>query len=194
MTEMSRRPASDICSVRGIGVALIEMTSTRSLSWRSSSFCLTPKRCSSSTMIRPRSFARTSRLSSAVRADEDVDGAVLEARDRLLLLGGRAEAADVLDRERVVLQALGERAVVLLGEDRRRHEHEHLLAGVGGLERGAQRDLGLAVADVAADEAVHRALGLHVGLDELDRLALVGRLAVGEARPRTRAASRSPAG
>ncbi len=62
MTEMSRRPASDICSVRGIGVALIEMTSTRSLSWRSSSFCLTPKRCSSSTMIRPRSLARTSRL------------------------------------------------------------------------------------------------------------------------------------
>ena len=56
-------PASDICSVRGIGVALIEMTSTLSLSWRSSSFCLTPKRCSSSTMSSPRSFARTSRLS-----------------------------------------------------------------------------------------------------------------------------------
>jgi hypothetical protein len=71
---------------------------------------------------------------------------------------------------------------VLLGEDRRRHEHEHLLAGVGGLERGAQGDLGLAVADVAADEAVHRALGLHVALDELDRLALVGRLLVGELR------------
>ena len=86
----------------------------------------------------------------------------------------------MLDRERVVLQALGERAVVLLGEDRRRHEHQHLLAGVGGLERGAQRDLGLAVADVAADQAVHRALGLHVDLDELDRLALVGGLLVGE--------------
>ena len=84
----------------------------------------------------------------------------------------------MLDREGVVLQALGERAVVLLGEDRRRHEHEHLLAGVGGLERGAQRDLRLAVADVAADEAVHRALGLHVGLDELDRLLLVGGLRV----------------
>ena len=93
---------------------------------------------------------------------------------------GGAEARDVLDRERVVAQALGERAEVLLGEDRRRHEHQHLLAGVGRLERGAQRDLGLAVADVAADQAVHRALGLHVPLDVLDRLALVGRLAVGE--------------
>ena len=177
---MSRSPASDICSVRGIGVALIAMTSTRSLSWRSSSFCLTPKRCSSSTMISPRSFARTSRLEHAVGADEDVDLPVAEALDRGALLGRRPEAADLLDRERVVAQPLGEGAEVLLGEDRRRDEHQHLLAGVGRLERGAQRDLGLAVADVAADQAVHRALGLHVGLDRLDRLALVGGLAVRE--------------
>ena len=82
----------------------------------------------------------------------------------------------MVDGERVVLEALGERAGVLLGEDRRRGEHQHLLAVGRGLERGAQRDLGLAVADVAADQAVHRARRLHVGLDLLDRLALVGRL------------------
>jgi hypothetical protein len=52
----------------------------------------------------------------------------------------------------VVLQALGEGAEVLLGEDRGRRQHQHLLAVVGGLERRAQRDLGLAVADVAADQ------------------------------------------
>ena len=63
MTEMSRIPASDICSVRGIGVALMAMTSTLSLSWRSSSFCLTPKRCSSSTTISPMSLPRRSRPS-----------------------------------------------------------------------------------------------------------------------------------
>ena len=113
-------------------------------------------------------------------ADQDVDAALVEGRDDLALLLGRAEAADVVDGERVVLQALGERAVVLLGEDRRRREHEHLLAVVGGLERRAQRDLGLAVADVAADQAVHRRRALHVGLDVLDRLALVGGLGVGE--------------
>ena len=61
IVEMSRTPASDICSVRGIGVADSEMTSTLSLSWRSSSFCRTPKRCSSSTISSPRSRARTSR-------------------------------------------------------------------------------------------------------------------------------------
>ena len=77
-------------------------------------------------------------------------------------------------------QALAEGAEVLLGEDRRRDQHHHLLALGGGLVRGAQRDLGLAVADVAADQPVHRPLGLHVGLDRLDRVELVGGLAVGE--------------
>ena len=63
-----------------------------------------------------------------VRADQDVDLALGEALDRLALLGGGAEARDVLDHERLVAQALDERAVVLLGEDRRRHEHQDLLA------------------------------------------------------------------
>src|SRR3954470_7636026 len=112
----------------------------------------------------------------AVGADEDVDTAVVERGDRLALLLRAAEAADVLDREGVVLQPLRERAEVLLGEDRRRRQDEHLLAVVRRLERGAERDLGLAVADVAADEAVHRLRALHVGLDLLNRLALVGRL------------------
>ena len=116
----------------------------------------------------------------AVRADQDVDLALGEALDRVALVGGGAEARDVLDLERLVAQALDERAVVLLGEDRRRHQHQHLLAVGRGLDRGAQRDLGLAVADVAADQAVHRALGLHVGDHVVDRVALVRRLAVGE--------------
>src|SRR3954454_8815388 len=116
----------------------------------------------------------------AVRADQDVDAAVVERGDRLALLLRTAEAADVLDREGVVLEALGERAEVLLREDRRRREDEHLLAVVRRLERGPERDLRLAVADIAADEAVHRLRALHVGLDLLDRLALVGGLLPGE--------------
>ena len=74
----------------------------------------------------------------------------------------------------------GEAAVVLLGEDRGRHQHGDLLAGVDGLERRPDGDLGLAVADVAADQPVHRlALG-HVALDRLDGRELVGRLLIGE--------------
>ena len=108
--------------------------------------------------------------------DQDVDLALGEARDRRALLGGRTEPRGVLDRDRVVLEPLGEGPVVLLGEDRRRHEQHHLLAVLRGLERGPQCDLGLAVTDIAADQPVHRPRCLHVGLDELDRVALVGRL------------------
>ena len=73
--------------MRGIGVALIEITSTLSLSWRSSSFCLTPKRCSSSTMIRPEVLRAHVAAEHAVGADQDVDLALGEALDGGALLG-----------------------------------------------------------------------------------------------------------
>src|SRR3712207_8908501 len=55
-----------------------------------------------------------------------------------------------------------------------------LLAVLHRLERGPHRDLGLAVADVAADQPVHRDGLLHVPLDLLDRGELVRRLGVRE--------------
>ncbi len=53
---------------------------------------------------------------------------------------------------------------MLLGQDGGRHEHGDLFAAHDGLESGANGDLGLAEADIAADEAIHRLLGFHVGL------------------------------
>ena len=97
-------------------------------------------------------------------------------------LGLGPEPADDLDRERELGHPRGEAAVVLLGQDRGRHQHGDLLAGVDRLERRPDGDLGLAVADVAADQAIHRlALG-HVALDRLDGRELVGRLLVGKGR------------
>ena len=46
----------DMCSVRGMGVALSVSTSTLFLRFLMASLCATPKRCSSSTMSRPRSL------------------------------------------------------------------------------------------------------------------------------------------
>ncbi|TLY67470.1 MAG: hypothetical protein E6K45_05410 [Gammaproteobacteria bacterium] len=62
---------------------------------------------------------------------------------------------------------------VLLHEERRRREHRHLLAGVRGHEGRAHRDLGLAEADVAADDPVHGPLALQVFEHLLDRLRLI---------------------
>ena len=113
-------------------------------------------------------------------ADQDVDLALREPFDDLADLRRPAQARDHLHREGGVGEALAEGAEVLLGEDRGRDQHHHLLAVRGRLVGGAQCHLGLPVADVAADQPVHRPLGLHVGLHRLDRIGLVGGLPVGE--------------
>ena len=57
----------------------------------------------------------------------------------------------------------------------RRREERDLLAVHHRLERGAHRDFGLAVADVAAQQAIHRRRRFHVALDVGDRRLLIGR-------------------
>ena len=71
---------------------------------------------------------------------------------------------------------------MLLREHRRRAEERHLLARHRDAEGGAQRDLGLAEADVAADEAIHRPRRLEVLVHLVDGARLVGRLVEGEGR------------
>ena len=173
-------PVSDISSVRGIGVAVSVSTSTFVRHSLIRSLCCTPKRCSSSTTSSPRSLNAMSSREQPVRADHDVDGAVAHALHDLVLLLRGEEPREHLDAHGIVREALAERLAVLAREQRGRHEDRDLLAVEHRLGRGAQRDLGLAVADVAADEPVHRDRPLHVGLGLDDRLRLVGRLLVGE--------------
>ena len=193
MTDMSRTPDSDICSVRGIGVAVSVSTSTCSRRFFRCSLCSTPKRCSSSMTTRPRSLGRDVAREQPVRADEHVDLAVGEAArapSSCCASVRKRESTSTLHRER--REALGEGREVLLREDRRRAQHHDLLAVLRRLERRADGDLGLAVADVAADEPVHRLVGLHVGLHVGDRRELVGRLLEGERSPPSRAATACP--
>lgn len=56
MVDISRMPVTAISRVRGIGVADMVSTSTLARSFFSCSLCSTPKRCSSSTITRPRSL------------------------------------------------------------------------------------------------------------------------------------------
>ncbi len=115
-----------------------------------------------------------------VGADDHVDAPVGQPVDHLLGLAGREEAGQDLDPHRVAGVALGEGAEVLLGEQGGGDEDGGLHPLLDGLERGPDGHLGLAEADVAADQAVHGAVGLHVVLHVLDGLELVGRLLVGE--------------
>ncbi len=116
----------------------------------------------------------------AVRPDEDVDLAGLEVPQDLDLFGSALEAGQRGDADGIEGQAGRERLEMLAGQDGGRAQHGDLLAVHDRFEGRAHGHLGLAVADVAAEEPVHGRGGFHVGLDLADRAELVFGLVVFE--------------
>ncbi len=93
--------------------------------------------------------------------------------ERVGLLGLRAEAAHHVDADGEAREALLQRLLVLERQHGGRREEGDLFAVHRRLERGAHRHFGLAVADVAAQQAVHRRRRFHVLLDVGDRGRLI---------------------
>jgi hypothetical protein len=90
------------------------------------------------------------------------------------------ETGERLDGHGEPLETLTERLGVLLAENRRGNQDGDLLAAHHDLMGGARGHLGLAVTDVAADEAVHRARAHEIGKHVLDGSPLIGCRLVGE--------------
>ena len=90
-----------------------------------------------------------------VGADHDIDGAVCHAGQRHGLFRPAAKARQLGEFYRPIREAIGESLEVLSRQQRGRREHRHLHAVGHRDERGAQGDLGLAEADIAANQAVH---------------------------------------
>ena len=99
----------------------------------------------------------------------------------LLEIGGRHEPRRLRDLDRKPAEALGEGLGVLAREQRGRHHDRDLLAVHGGDEGRAQRHLGLAEADIAAHQAIHRPAGGEIVEHGVDGGALIVGLLVGEA-------------
>ena len=78
-------------------------------------------------------------------------------------------------------EALGEGLGVLAREQRGRHHDRDLLAVHRRDEGRAQRDFGLAEADVAADEPVHRLARAEIVEHRVDDVLLILGLVIGEA-------------
>ena len=72
-------------------------------------------------------------------------------------------------------EPFGQRLLVLKCEDRRRREEGDLLSIHHRFEGGAHRHLGLPIADVAAQQAIHRRRRFHVPLDVCDGIYLIDR-------------------
>src|SRR6266478_4730739 len=157
MTDMSRSPTKDMCRVRGMGVAERASASTFLRISLRRSLWATPKRCSSSTS----SSART---------------ACFQIREDFLLFRGAAEAAEHFD-------ARGERSKPFLkgfkmleGEHGGGRENRDLFVVNDSFEGGTHGNFRFAVADVAAEQAVHGLGAFHVALDVADGGDLVGGL------------------
>ena len=171
---MSRTPVSASCRVRGIGVAVSVSTWTSARSSFSRSLWATPKCCSSSTISRPRSLNSTLLASSAcVPITMSSVPSFMACLVALRLLGAD-QARQPADADRQALEALDEGAMVLARQQRRRRDHRHLLARDRRDEGRAQRHLGLAEADIAADQPVHRLAGRQV-VDARRRSPAAGR-------------------
>ena len=121
-------------------------------------------------------FERDVRGDDPVGADHDIHAAIGEPRDDFFLLRDGTVAAQELDRHRILAHPLPERLEMLLREHGRRRNDDSLLSAAHRLERRADCDLGLAESDIAADQPVHRAHRLHVGLGLGDRPELVAGL------------------
>ena len=175
--ETSRSPKTVIATVRGIGVAVMTSTcgGTFALA-RKASRCSTPNRCCSSTTTSPRSWKSTVSWISACVPTTMPASPLTIVEQRGAPGGGRLRpgeqgdpGADVGAAEQPALgerpEHRGDRAVVLLREHLGRREQRGLAAGVDDGEHRPQRHDGLAGADLALEQPVHRVLAGQVGRD-----------------------------
>ncbi|MNL42266.1 hypothetical protein D3C87_1647110 [compost metagenome] len=109
-----------------------------------------------------------------MRADDDVDLAFGQIRDRRVDFLGRLEAAHHFHGHRPIGKAVTETVVVLLGEQGGRHQDRHLATTMNGDERGAHGHFGLAEANVTAHQSIHRFGCEHVFAHGFDGGLLVG--------------------
>ena len=117
----------------------------------------------------------------SMRAKQQLDLTLTKRCDCRLGLLRAAHPRHRLDADRQVPQAVAEGGAMLLSQDRRRREHQHLLARLNHADGGTQRHLSLAEADVAADQAIHRTLLGEIVHHLLNRPRLIVRLGVRKA-------------
>ena len=116
-----------------------------------------------------------------VGADDDVDCAFGCALLHFAGLGRADHARELANPDREAGETVAEVLGMLAREQGRRRDDHGLLAVDRGGEGGAQRDLGLAETDIAADQPVHRPAGGEIVERRLDGALLIRRLLIGKA-------------
>lgn len=112
-------------------------------------------------------------------ADDDINAALVDSPDgvrRIFRITGKQADAHG-EAGKPLLKGL----IVLPGEKRRRHQHRHLLGIHHGLKAGPHGHLGLAIAHISQEQAVHDLSALHISLDLGDALGLPGGFLISKA-------------
>ena len=112
-----------------------------------------------------------------MRADHEVDFALRDLVQHRLDFLRAAEPAEHFDAHRERLKALLESLRMLEAEHGCGRKHRYLFAIPHRFESRAHHDFGLAVADIAAEQAIHRLRAFHIALDIGDGGFLIARFA-----------------
>ena len=117
-----------------------------------------------------------------MRGDHKVHAPIIEARHHLGLLRRRDAAREEFESEWIRRKTATEGFDVLQRQDGGGDEERHLAPGFQRGEGGAQRHLGLPVANVAHNDAIHRPCARKVALGRLNCGELIWCLTEGEGR------------
>ena len=93
----------------------------------------------------------------AMRSDYDINTSFTKRLDDLFLFRCGAVAAEEFDRDRILAHALAEILPVLLSQHSRRGDDNSLLAARHRFESRSDGHLSFSKADIAANQAIHRA-------------------------------------
>ncbi len=112
--------------------------------------------------------------------DHDIDTALAQLLDRFPLLFCRPQSREHSHFNAEIPHPLYKGIIMLPSQYRCRNEHRHLFSVHNRLKSGPYRNLGLSVADITTDKAVHALLTFHVRFCVLDGAHLVFRFLIGE--------------
>ena len=112
------------------------------------------------------------RADQRMGSDDNVNGAFRETRQQTAPLFSHFQAGERLNDNRIFRKPFRETQIMLLGKNRCRHKDRNLFPRYRALECGTHGDLGFSVSDISAEEAVHRALRLHVKFNLFDGFPL----------------------
>ena len=115
-----------------------------------------------------------------MRPHHHIHPALGQRLQHLGLLPRRPEPAQLLHRDRPVGKPIAQGSGMLLGQNRGRGQHHHLLSRHHGLEGGPDGHLRLTVPHIPADQPVHRPGSFHVRLHFRKSSCLVHGRFIGE--------------